>query len=57
MTKKELFDALVEEHNQDSAVLKNYSKAELQAIWDDLADSSDMYPNGRDFDSENEKNI
>lgn len=34
--------------------LKEMSSKELDAIIEDLNDDSDMYPNGRDYDAEDE---
>ena len=57
MTKAELIDLLVSDYGQDESELKKMTKAELKALLDDLTDHSDMYPNGRDYDAEDEDGI
>lgn len=57
MRKAELIDLLVSDYWQDEAELKKMTKAELEELLDDLTDESDMFPNGRDYDAENEDGI
>lgn len=38
----------------DETELKQMTVAELDELIDDLSDDSDMYPNGRDYDAEDE---
>ncbi|MBQ7568666.1 hypothetical protein IJT17_07680 [bacterium] len=54
MTKKELIELLVSYYDCDEDELKEYSRADLQQLWDDYNDDSDMFPNGRDYDAEDE---
>ncbi len=57
MRKAELIDLLVSDYWQDESELKKMTKAELEELLDDLTDESDMFPNGRDYDAENEDGI
>lgn len=57
MTKAELIDLLVSDYGQDKAELEEKTPTELKALLDDLTDHSDMYPNGRDYDAENEDGV
>ena len=57
MTKAELIDLLVSDYWQDESELKKMTKAELEDLFDDLTDHSDMFPNGRDYDAEDEDGI
>ena len=54
MTKAQLIEHLVNNYQQDKAELEEKTPTELKALLDDLTDHSDMYPNGRDYDAENE---
>ena len=54
MTKVTIIDILVADYGQDESELKKMTKAEFKALLDDLTDESDMFPNGRDYDAENE---
>lgn len=56
MTRKELLDTLCEEYGEDFDEIK-YKRTEtlrnlLREVCDDA--TSDLYPNGRDYDAEDE---
>lgn len=53
MTREELTEELLG-MGEDPRVLRRASKAELMERYDNLTDESIMYPNGRDFDAEDE---
>lgn len=52
MKKKELIDYLVEEYDEDRKELKKMTKDELQEMLENYTDTSDLFPNGRDYDAE-----
>ena len=55
MKKSELIVAIHEiDSSRDELELKKLSKEELEELYEDLTDDSDMYPNGRDYDAEDE---
>ena len=54
MKKSELVKLLVDKYYQDYNEMKLSTKEELEELLRDLEDTSDMYPNGRDFDAEDE---
>ena len=57
MSKSELIDLLVSDYWQDEDELKEMNKAALEDLLADLTDESDMFPNGRDYDAEDEEGI
>ena len=57
MKKADLIDLLVTDYGEDEAELKKMSKAELEELFDELTDESGMFPNGRDYDAEDEDGI
>ena len=57
MTKVTIIDILVADYGQDEAELEIMTESELKELFDDLTDHSDMFPNGRDYDAENEDGI
>lgn len=55
MRKAEKIEILLEYHPfLDKADLKKMKAAELDALMDELDDDSVLYPNGRDYDAEDE---
>ena len=54
MRKNELVKLLVDKYFQDYDEMVSSTKEELEELLEELEDSSDMYPNGRDFDAEDE---
>ena len=57
MRKADLIDLLVSDYGQDEAELEIMTESELKELFDDLTDESDMLPNGRDYDAEDEDGI
>lgn len=57
MRKADLIDLLVSDYGQDEAELEIMTESELKELFDDLTDESDMFPNGRDYDAEDEDGI
>ena len=55
MKKNELIRILVDCFYQDEKEMREMTKEELEEMYRDLEDTSDMYPNGRDFDAEDEE--
>lgn len=55
MRKNELIKILVDNYFQDYDEVSSLTKEELEELLEELEDSSDMYPNGRDFDAEDEE--
>ena len=53
MTKNRIIEILIK-YNFDREELKGQSKEELEELLQEHTDWSDLYPNGRDFDSEDE---
>ena len=53
MRKFDLIEYLVKKYQRDYEELKDMSKEELEELLDD----SDLFPNGRDFDAEDEDGI
>lgn len=51
MTKSELIELLIE-HGEDKNELKKMKKDELEELYDELTDTSNLFPNGRDYDAE-----
>ena len=55
MKKSELIVAIHEiDSSRDELELKKLSKEELEELYEDLTADSDMYPNGCDYDAEDE---
>lgn len=54
MNKQEIIEVLVSNYMQDEDEVKAMSKKDLKSLLDDLEDESDMFPNGRDYDAEDE---
>lgn len=54
MGKDELIDILVSCYREDKADMKSLSKEELEELYEAYNDDSDMFPNGRDFEAEDE---
>ena len=57
MSKFDLIEYLVRKYQQDYEELKDLSKKELEDLLAELEDDGDLFPNGRDFDAENEDGI
>lgn len=57
MTKGELIEVLVSDYWQDEDELKEMNKSALEDLLADMTDPSDMFPNGRDYDAEDEDGI
>lgn len=57
MKKADLIDLLVSDYWQDEKELKKMTKAELEELLDELTDESNMFPNGRDYDAEDEDGV
>ena len=57
MSKFDLIEYLVRKYQQDYEELKDLSKKELEDLLEELEDDGDLFPNGRDFDAENEDGI
>lgn len=57
MSRQELIYYLVEKYQEDYEALKDMTKEELEDLLEDLEDDGDLFPNGRDFDAEDEDSI
>ena len=57
MRKFDLIEYLVRKYQRDYEELKDMSKEELEELLVELEDDSDLFPNGRDFDAEDEDGI
>ena len=57
MRKFDLIEYLVKKYQRDYEELKDMSKEELEELLVELEDDSDLFPNGRDFDAEDEDGI
>lgn len=57
MRKFDLIEYLVKKYQRDYEELKDMTKEELEELLDELEDDSDLFPNGRDFDAEDEDGI
>ena len=57
MSKFDLIEYLVRKYQQDYEELKDLSKKELEDLLAELEDDGDLFPNGRDFDAEDEDGI
>ena len=57
MRKFDLIEYLVRKYQRDYEELKDMSKEELVELLVELEDDSDLFPNGRDFDAEDEDGI
>ena len=57
MSKFDLIEYLVRKYQQDYEELKDLSKKELEDLLEELEDDGDLFPNGRDFDAEDEDGI
>lgn len=53
MKKSEIIEIL-KKYNCDCEELKGQSKEDLEELLQEYRDDSDMYPNGRDFEAEDE---
>lgn len=53
MNKSEIIEFLLK-YNYDYDELKKQSKKELEELFEEHTDTSNLFPNGRDFDSEDE---
>lgn len=51
MKKSELIELLLE-YGEDIKELKKMTKDELEELYEEYTDTSDMFPNGRDYDAE-----
>lgn len=51
MKKSELIEELIE-HGENKEELKKMTKDELEELYEEITDSSDLFPNGRDYDAE-----
>lgn len=56
-TKQELIDELVEGFELPRKELQKKSKDELQELYDELHGADVLFPNGRDYDAEDEDGI
>lgn len=54
MRKDELIDILVGNFRKDAREMKKMKKAELEELLEECNDDGGMFPNGRDFEAENE---
>lgn len=52
MTREEMIDFLVETYNEDREELEEMDNISLEERFEEYEDDSTMYPNGRDYDSE-----
>ena len=53
MTKAEMIDILVRDCGYGRKDLKGLLKEDIKEMYDEIAGDGGMYPNGRDYDSEN----
>lgn len=53
MTKKEMIEILVKIYHESEEEMKKLKKEDLKSLLEDFGDGSNMFPNGRDYDSEN----
>lgn len=51
MKKSELIELLIE-HGEDEKELKKMTKDELEELYEEITDTSNLFPNGRDYDAE-----
>lgn len=57
-TKQELIDYLSEEYDMSKEELKQMTREELEEVKDEFSDGyNPMFPNGRDYDAEDEEGI
>lgn len=55
MNKNDMINRILEISSlYDKKTLSNMSKDDIDEIFEDITDTSDMFPNGRDFDAEDE---
>lgn len=54
MRKDEIINILVSNYHEDVREMKKMKKAELEELLEEYGDDSDMFPNGRDFEAEDE---
>lgn len=55
MNKNDMINRILEISSlYDKKTLSNMSKDDIVEIFEEITDTSDMFPNGRDFDAEDE---